>query len=419
MSIITKVVARQVFDSRGNPTIEAEVFSKNYRATAICPSGASTGTFEAYEMRDKSNNKYLGKSVLKPIKLINTLISKKLRNQNIHNQEQIDHILIKLDGTKQKKKLGANSILSVSMAVKKLSAKIKKIPLYKSFLIKKNYKLPYPMMNIINGGAHANNGLRIQEFMIRPDSAKSFSEAVRMCFLVINNLRILIKKRGYSTSVGDEGGFAPMINDNENALKLIVESIKKSGFKNGKDISICLDVAANELYKNNKYSIHSKKLMSVKKSIKKYEQLIKKYQIKSIEDPFAENDWSSWSKLTKKTNNKIQIVGDDLFVTNLERLKIGFLNYSANSILIKLNQIGTVTETLEVIKFAHLIGFKTIISHRSGDSEDTFISDLAVGTNSNQIKTGSLSRSERVSKYNQLLRIEEKLGKLSKMNKIN
>ena len=419
MSIITKVVARQVFDSRGNPTIEAEVFSKNYSATAICPSGASTGTFEAYEMRDKSNKKYLGKSVLKPIKLINTLISKKLRNQNIHNQEQIDHILIKLDGTKQKKKLGANTILSVSIAAKKLSAKIKKIPLYKSFLIKKNFKLPYPMMNIINGGAHANNGLRIQEFMIRPDSAKSFSEAVRMCFLVINNLRILIKKRGYSTSVGDEGGFAPMINDNENALKLIVESIKKSGFKNGKDISICLDVAANELYKNNKYSIHSKKLMSVKKSIDKYDQLIKRYQIKSIEDPFAENDWSSWTKLTKKTNNKIQIVGDDLFVTNLERLKVGFLNYSANSILIKLNQIGTVTETLEVIKFAHLIGFKTIISHRSGDSEDTFISDLAVGTNSNQIKTGSLARSERVSKYNQILRIEEKLGKLSKMNKIN
>ena len=419
MSIITKVVARQVFDSRGNPTIEAEVFSKNYSATAICPSGASTGTFEAYEMRDKSNKKYLGKSVLKPIKLINTLISKKLRNQNIHNQERIDYILIKLDGTKQKKKLGANSILSVSMAVKKLSAKIKKIPLYKSFLIKKNFKLPYPMMNIINGGVHANNGLRIQEFMIRPDRAKSFSEAVRMCFLVINNLRILIKKRGYSTSVGDEGGFAPMINDNENALKLIVESIKKSGFKNGKDISICLDVAANELYKNNKYSIHSKRLMSVKKSIDKYDQLIKKYQIKSIEDPFAENDWSSWTKLTKKTNNKIQIVGDDLFVTNLERLKVGFLNYSANSILIKLNQIGTVTETLEVIKFAHLIGFKTIISHRSGDSEDTFISDLAVGSNSNQIKAGSLARSERVSKYNQLLRIEEKLGKLSKMNKIN
>ena len=418
MSKITKVIARQVFDSRGNPTIEAEVFSKNFSASSICPSGASTGTFEAFEMRDKKNKKYLGKSVLKPIKLINTIIAKKLKNQNIHNQERIDHILIKLDGTKQKKRLGANSILAVSMAVKKLSAKIKKIPLYKSFLVKKNFKLPYPMMNIINGGVHANNGLRIQEFMIRPDKAKSFSEAVRMCFLVINNLRNIIKKRGYSTSVGDEGGFAPMINNNENALKLIVESINKSGFKNGKDISICLDVAANELHNKSKYSIHSIKLISANKSIDKYLQLIKKYKLKSIEDPFAENDWSSWANIIKKTKNKIQIVGDDLFVTNLERLKVGFLNNSANSILIKLNQIGTVTETLEVIKFANLIGFKTIISHRSGDSEDTFISDLAVGTNSNQIKTGSLSRSERVSKYNQLLRIEEKLGKLSKMNSI-
>ena len=418
MSIITKVVARQVFDSRGNPTIEAEVFSKNHSATAICPSGASTGTFEAYEMRDKLNKKYLGKSVLKPIKLINTLISKKLRNQNIHNQERIDHILIKLDRTKQKKKLGANSILSVSMAVKKLSAKIKKIPLYKTFLVKKNFKLPYPLMNIINGGIHANNGLRIQEFMIRPDRAKSFSEALRVCFVIIQNLKKIIKKRNLSTSVGDEGGFAPMINSNENALKLIVEAIKNSGFVNGKDISICLDVAANELYKNKKYSIHSKNLISVDKSINKYKELIKKYKIKSIEDPFAENDWISWNKLIKKLDNKIQIVGDDLFVTNLERLKIGFLNNSANSILIKLNQIGTVTETLEVIKFSKLIGFKTVISHRSGDSEDTFIADLAVGTDSNQIKTGSLARSERVAKYNQLLRIEEQLGKSSKMNNI-
>jgi enolase len=272
-------------------------------------------------------------------------------------------------------------------------------------------------MNIINGGVHANNGLRIQEFMIRPDSAKSFSDAIRMCFLVINNLKKLIKNSGHSTSVGDEGGFAPMINDNENALKLIEKSIKISGFKNGKDISICLDVAANELFKKNKYSIHSKKFISPDKSIIKYLRIIKKYKIKSIEDPFAENDWETWSKLMKKIRNKIQIVGDDLYVTNLERLKIGFLNNSSNSILIKLNQIGTVTETLEVIKFAQLIGFNTIISHRSGDSEDTFIADLAVGTNSNQIKTGSLARSERVSKYNQLIRIEENLGKAPKMNK--
>ena len=419
MSKITKVIARQIFDSRGNPTIEAEVYSNNISAKSICPSGASTGTYEAYEKRDKSNKKYLGKSVLSSVKIINSLISKKLKNKNVHDQERIDHILIKLDGTKQKKKIGANSILSVSMAVKKLSSKIKKIPLYKNFIVKKNFKLPYPMMNIINGGAHANNGLRIQEFMIRPDKANTFSEAVRMCFIVINNLRLLIKKMGHSTSVGDEGGFAPMINDNESALKLIVQAIKKSGFTNGKDISICLDVAANELIKNKNYSIHSKKYISVNQSIKKYLSLIKKYKIKSIEDPFSENNWKAWSKILSRTNNKIQIVGDDLFVTNLERLKIGFLNLSANSILIKLNQIGTVTETLEVIKFAQMIGFKTIISHRSGDSEDTFIADLAVGTNSNQIKTGSLARSERVSKYNQLLRIEESLGKLSKMNKLD
>ncbi len=419
MSKITKVISRQVYDSRGNPTIEAEVFANNMKARAICPSGASTGSHEAYEKRDKSNKKYLGKSVFKPVKLINTLISKRLKNQNIHNQEKIDSILIKMDGTKQKKKFGANTLLAVSMAVKKLSARIRKIPLYKTFLVKKNFKLPYPLMNVINGGAHANNGLRIQEFMIRPDKAKSITEALRMCFLVINNLKILIKKRGESTSVGDEGGFAPMINDNEDALKLIVNAIKKSGFRNGVDISICLDVAANELFKNKRYSIHSKKFITVDKTIYKYLKLIKKYKIKSIEDPFAEDDWLSWNNFMKKIHKKTQVVGDDLYVTNLERLKVGFLNKSSNSILIKLNQIGTVTETLEVIKFAHLIGFSTIISHRSGESEDTFISDLAVGTNSNQIKTGSLARSERVAKYNQLIRIEEKLGNLIKMNKIN
>ena len=418
MHKITKVVGRQVFDSRGNPTVEAEVFSNNISSIAISPSGASTGTFEAFEKRDIYNKKYLGKSVFKSVEIINKKISKKIKNQFVHNQEKIDHILIKLDGTKQKSKIGANTTLAVSMAVKKLSAKLRKIPLYKSFLLKNNYKLPYPLMNIINGGAHANNGLRIQEFMIRPDGAKSFSESLRMCFLVINNLRKIIKKKGLSTSVGDEGGFAPMINSNEEALKLILKSISVSGFINGKDISICLDVAANELYKNKKYSIHSKKLLSTEQTIKKYVQLIKKFKIKSIEDPFSENDWSSWSDFMNKIDSKIQIVGDDLYVTNLERLNKGFLNNSSNSILIKLNQIGTVTETLEVIKFAHLAGFKTIISHRSGDTEDTFISDMAVGTNSNQIKSGSLSRSERVAKYNQLLRIEEELGNKSKMNKL-
>ena len=419
MSKITKVIGRQVFDSRGNPTIEAEVYSNKISAKAICPSGASTGSYEAYEKRDNKNKKFLGKSVYGAINKINKIISKKIKNQNVHNQTLIDNLLIRLDGTKQKKNLGANAILAVSIAVKKLSAKVRKVPLYKTFLIKKNFKLPYPLMNIINGGAHANNGLRIQEFMIRPDKAKSFSDAIRICFLIINKLKFLIKKGGHSTSVGDEGGFAPMIESNEEALKLITQSIKLSGFENGKDVSICLDVAANELYRNQKYSIHSKKYINSDLTILKYINLIKKYKIKSIEDPFEENDWKSWSKFMLENKFKTQIVGDDLYVTNLERLKKGFLNQSSNAILIKLNQIGTVTETLEVIKFAQMIGFNTIISHRSGESEDTFISDFAVGTNSNQIKTGSLARSERVSKYNQLLRIEEEIKIKHNMNNLN
>ena len=418
MSKILKVKARQIFDSRGNPTVEAEVFTKKNHASAICPSGASTGTYEAFEKRDKNNKRYLGKSVLSAVNLVNKKISKKLKGQIVHNQERIDALMINLDGTKQKSRLGANAILAVSMAVKKLSAIEKRIPLYKNFFVKNNFKLPYPLMNIINGGAHANNGLRIQEFMIRPDRARSFSEAMRMSFIVIKNLSKLIKQKKLSTSVGDEGGFAPMINNNNQALDLIVNAIKKSGFVNGKDISICLDVAANELYKKNKYSIHSNKYVSVDKSIQQYKKMVEKYKIKSIEDPFAENDWISWSKLMKSVK-KVQIVGDDLYVTNLERLKKGFLNISSNAILIKLNQIGTVSETIDVIKFAQIIGFKTIISHRSGDSEDTFIADLAVGTNSNQIKTGSLARSERVAKYNQLIRIEEELGKKARMNKIH
>jgi enolase len=418
VSKILKIKARQVFDSRGNPTVEAEVYTSTHSASAICPSGASTGTYEAFEKRDKNNKRYLGKSVLTAVNLVNTKISKKLRGHSVHDQERIDTLMINLDGTKHKSKLGANAILAVSMAVKKLSAKLKKIPLYKTFLIKKNFQLPYPLMNIINGGAHANNGLRIQEFMIRPDKAKSFSDAMRICFVVIQNLSELIKQKGLSTSVGDEGGFAPMISSNNQALDLIVSAIKKSGFVNGKDVSICLDVAANELFKKNKYSIHSKKYISVEKSISEYQKMINKYKIKSIEDPFAENDWSAWNKLMR-SNKKVQIVGDDLYVTNLERLKKGFLNISSNAILIKLNQIGTVSETIDVIRFAQTIGFKTVISHRSGDSEDTFIADLAVGTNSNQIKTGSLARSERVAKYNQLIRIEEDLGKKARMNKIH
>ena len=418
MSKIIKVKARQVFDSRGNPTVEAEVYTSTLSASAICPSGASTGTYEAYEKRDKKNRKYLGMSVLTAVNLVNTTISKKLKGHSVHNQERIDTLMINLDGTRQKSKLGANAILAVSMAVKKLSAKLKKIPLYKSFLVKKNFKIPYPLMNIINGGAHANNGLRIQEFMIRPDKAKNFSDAMRICFVVIKNLSKLLKNKNLSTSVGDEGGFAPMISSNNQALDLIVKAIKKSGFVNGQDVSICLDVAANELFMKKKYSIHSKKYISVEKSILEYKQIIKKYKIKSIEDPFSENDWPAWNKIMRSID-KIQIVGDDLYVTNLERLKKGFLNISSNAILIKLNQIGTVSETIDVIRFAQIIGFKTIISHRSGDSEDTFIADLAVGTNSNQIKTGSLARSERVAKYNRLIRIEEELGKKAIMNKIH
>ena len=418
MSKIIKIKTHKVLDSRGNPTIEAEVHTKKNFASAISPSGASTGTYEAFEKRDKNNKRYFGKSVLNAVNLINSKISKRLKGQNVHDQERIDTLLINLDGTKQKTKLGANTILAVSMAVKKLSAKEKKIPLFKTFLMRSNFKLPYPLMNIINGGAHANNSLRIQEFMIRPDRAKNFSDAMRICFVVITNLSKLIRNKKLSISVGDEGGFAPMINNNNQALDLIVSAIKKSGFVNGKDVSICHDVAANELLKKNKYSIHSKKYVSVEKSIKEYKKMIKKYKIKSIEDPFAENDWLSWTKLLKSVQ-KVQIVGDDLYVTNLERLKKGFLNVSSNAILIKLNQIGTVSETIDVIKFAQTIGFNTIISHRSGDSEDTFIADLAVGTNSNQIKTGSLARSERVAKYNQLLRIEEELGKKARMNKIH
>jgi len=417
MSKITKVVSRQIFDSRGIPTIETEIFCGKVSSKAICPSGASTGSYEAFEKRDVTNKKYLGKSVFSAVSNVNKIISKKILNKNVHNQELIDSILIKLDGTKQKNKIGANAILSVSIAVKKLSAKMKKIPLYKNFLIKKNFKLPFPLMNIINGGAHANNGLKIQEFMIRPDKARTFSEAMNICFLVIQSLKKLLISKNLSTSVGDEGGFAPMISKNEEALKLISNAIKKAGFVNGRDVSICLDVAANELFKNNKYAIDSKKYISYKNTILFYSKIIKRYKIKSIEDPFAENDWKAWSELHKK-EKKIQIVGDDLYVTNLQRLKKGFLYQSSNSILIKLNQIGTVSETLDVIRFAQNIGYTTIISHRSGDSEDTFISDLAVGTNSNQIKTGSLCRSERVAKFNQLLRIEADLIKSNNMAKL-
>ena len=399
MAKIKKIKGRQVFDSRGNPTVEAEVYSdNNNHALAIVPSGASTGTYEAFELRDKEDKNYLGKSVFKAVENINSSISKALNNIDIHNQTKIDKTLIDLDGTEQKTKLGANAILAVSMASCKLGAIEKNTSLFKYLGNSKNYQLPIPMLNVINGGVHAKNNLDIQEFMIRPDKVNSFSEAIRRSFLVIQNLKGMVD----TTNVGDEGGFAPNLKNTEEAIEVIIKAIEKSGFKPGEDFSICLDVAANELKES--------------KTIDYYSELIKNYPIKSIEDPFSEDDWESWKNMTNRTN--IQIVGDDLFATNLKRLKKGIEEKSANAILVKLNQIGTVSETLDVVNLAQKNNFKTIISHRSGDTEDTFIADLAVATKSSQIKTGSLARSERVAKYNRLLRIEEELGKDAKIGKI-
>ena len=404
MSKIKYVKGRQVFDSRGNPTVEAEIILENgLIGRSIVPSGASTGRYEAHELRDK-NKEYLNKSVFNAVNNINSKISKSLINKNSIDQRAIDKILINLDGTDNKSNLGANAILAVSIANLKVSAKLENKEIYKYLKNKTDpiFSMPFPLMNIINGGAHANNSLEIQEFMIRPDGANSFKECMRMCFLVIQDLKKNLEDKNISTSVGDEGGFAPSLGSDEEAIELIMKSISSSGFKPGKDISICLDVAANELKKP--------------KNVEYFLNITKKYPIKSVEDPFSEDDWENWKQLTQKTNT--QIVGDDLFVTNKKRLEKGIKEKSANSILIKPNQIGTISETLETIKLAQDNDFATIISHRSGDSEDTFIADLAVATNSSQIKTGSLARSERVAKYNRLLRIEEKLGKLSKMTKI-
>tara|TARA_B100000809_G_scaffold263558_1_gene317105 strand:+ start:443 stop:1696 length:1254 start_codon:yes stop_codon:yes gene_type:complete len=417
MPKITNIKARQVFDSRGIPTIESEVYSDDgSKGSAIVPSGASTGTHEAFELRDIENKKYLGKSVLRAMEKVNGEISKSLIGLDVEDQKKIDKILIDLDGTEQKKRLGANAILSVSLASNKAAAVSKKIPLYKNLGNQKT--LPVPLMNIINGGAHANNSLRIQEFMIRPDKARSFKEAVNICFLVIQKLKSQLNNNNLSTTVGDEGGFAPSLSNNEEAIEFILQAIDKAGFTAGTDISVCLDVAANELYKDKKYAVNSSKFISSDKTIEYYLDLIKKYPIKSIEDPFFEDDWDSWTNFTKLINKDCQVVGDDLFVTNKARLLKGINAKAGNSILIKPNQIGTLTETLDVIKLAQQYNYKTIISHRSGDSEDTFIADLAVATNSSQIKTGSLSRSERVAKYNRLLRIEDELGNSGKIAKV-
>jgi len=422
MPRIKNIKGRQVFDSRGNPTVEAEIYSEDgHYASAIVPSGASTGKHEAFELRDTKSKAYLGKSVLTSVKNINETISKQLKSLDVFDQRKIDKKLIDLDGTKQKNRLGANSILAVSIAISKLASVCKNVPLYKYLGENTSNQLPKPLMNIINGGVHANNSLRIQEFMIRPEKTETFSEAIRVCFLVIQKLKDLINKKNLPTTVGDEGGFAPTLTKNEEAIELILKSIEIAGFKPNEEVSICLDVASNELFKDGKYSVQSSKFENTEKTIDYYLNLIKKYSIKSIEDPFSEDDWGAWSKFMKslqKNNNKIQIVGDDLFVTNKERLNKGIKEESANAILIKPNQIGTLTETMDVIDFAQKKGFQTIISHRSGDTEDSFIADLAVATKSSQIKAGSLARSERVAKYNRLLRIEEELGNSAKMARI-
>ena len=417
MSKITKVHARQVFDSRGNPTIEAEItLDNNIKTFSIVPSGASTGAFEAHELRDNDKDYFLGKSVLQAVNNVNTIISPKIINEDPTNQKKIDDILLNLDGTDNKKNLGANSLLAVSLAVRKAAIVLNKENYYN---FKKDVSLPYPLMNIINGGAHADNDLNIQEFMIRPDSARNFMDAIEKCFLVIQSLKKILKSKKFLTNVGDEGGFAPSINSNEEALNLIVDAIESTKLKPGLDISVCLDVAANELVdKKGNYSIQSGSHETVDNVVKYYQNLVSKYPIRSIEDPFAEEDWKAWSKLTSEIGKNVQIVGDDLFVTNEKRLNKGIESKSANSILVKVNQIGTLTETLNVIDLAQKNNFSTVISHRSGDSEDTFIADLAVLTNSSQIKTGSLARSERVAKYNRLLRIEEELGNKAKMNKL-
>lgn len=414
---ITKIKARQILDSRGTPTVEVDVFTQSGAfGRASVPSGASTGSKEAIELRDGNKDYYFGKSVLKAVKNVNTKIAKQIVGQNVFNQAKIDKIMIDLDGTDNKAKLGANAILGVSLAVAKAAACSKKVSLYKYLGTGK--QMPCPMMNVINGGKHADSSLNIQEFMIMPTGAKSWSEGLLWCDTVFHTLKKVLKEKGYATAVGDEGGFAPNFKKDEEALEFLVEAIKTAGFTPKKDFQIALDVAASEMMNEAKkmgkqgyYFWKSKKLYSADELLAYYEDLIQKYPIISIEDGFDEDDWESWQKFTKKMGKKIQIVGDDLFVTNTKILETGIKRKAANAILIKLNQIGTVTETLNAIKMAKDAGFNTIISHRSGETEDCYISDIAVATCAGQIKTGAPSRSDRVAKYNELIRIEEELGK--------
>ncbi len=423
MSTIIDVYAREILDSRGNPTIEVEVLLDSGARGVFCvPSGASTGEREALELRDGDKKRYLGKGVLKAVENVNKKIADKILQEGIDALDQIylDSFLINLDGTQNKSKLGANAILGVSCAAAKAAAEELDLPLYRYIGGAFAHILPTPMMNILNGGVHADNNVDIQEFMIVPAGADSFSEALRMGAEVFHNLKTVLKKKGYTTSVGDEGGFAPNLNSNKEALDLIMEAIKLAGYKAGKDIFIAIDVAASELYDNGKYVFKGEnKTLTSDKVIELYEEFISKYPIISIEDGMAENDWNGWKKLTKKLSSHVQVVGDDVFVTNPEIFKKGIEEGIANAILIKLNQIGTLTETLETIEIAKRAGYGVIISHRSGETEDTTLADLAVAVNAGQIKTGSLCRTDRVAKYNRLLRIQDELGPQAKFAGIN
>ncbi|MGB9779671.1 phosphopyruvate hydratase [Caldanaerobacter sp.] len=416
MSSIIDIYAREILDSRGNPTIEVEVeLDSGAVGRAAVPSGASTGAFEAIELRDGDKSRYLGKGVLKAVQNVNDIIAPELIGMEAQDQVAIDKAMIELDGTPNKSKLGANAILGVSLAVAKAAAEELGLPLYQ-YLGGVNAKtLPVPMMNILNGGKHADNNVDIQEFMIMPIGAPNFKEALRMCSEVYHNLKNVLHSKGLGTTIGDEGGFAPNLTSNEEAIKVILEAIEKAGYVPGEDIALALDAAATEMYKEDgKYHFEGEGIVRTSEEmIEFWEQLVSKYPIVSIEDGLAEEDWNGWKLLTERLGKKVQLVGDDLFVTNTERLSKGINMGVANSILIKLNQIGTLTETLDAIEMAKRAGYTTIVSHRSGETEDTTIADLVVAVNAGQIKTGAPARTDRVAKYNQLLRIEEALGSMA------
>lgn len=415
MPFISDIYAREVLDSRGNPTVEVEVFTESGAfGRAIVPSGASTGEHEAVELRDKDKKRYLGKGVLNAVKNVNEVLAPELIGFDVTNQVGVDETMIELDGTSNKGKLGANAILGVSMAVAKAAADFLGVELYNYLGGFNTKQLPVPMMNIINGGSHADNNVDFQEFMIMPTGAKSFKEGLRMGAEVFHNLKQVLKAKGYNTGVGDEGGFAPNLSSNEEALQVIIEAIEKAGYEPGKDIHLAMDVASSEFYnkETKKYVLagEGNKELSNNELSDFYAELVEKYPIISLEDGLDENDWEGWKYLTEKLGKKIQLVGDDLFVTNTERLGRGIAEGIANSILIKVNQIGTLTETFDAIEMAKRAGYTAVISHRSGETEDTTIADIAVATNAGQIKTGSASRTDRIAKYNQLLRIEDQLG---------